>query len=1400
MASDSPKPDPARPVSPLDDRVSAEQPPAPDAQSDNASSDDHVRDKKAAPGLTKRQKAKQHFGRFKWWYLLGLVIFLAILLPILFKVIVPAIIQSLLNGQKLPINGGALQALSPTHVNMSLQTSLDTPLGVKLDPLDLYLYNKDTETYSPFLKLHLPEQHVKHKTDIIVSNQTLSVVNETELMIWFNKFFDEPEVKLSLKGEPKIHLGTLKYDPSLDKTIEVPSLNYLNGFSLRDMDFMLKSTDTKYNVKGNLNIPNSGVLTLGLGNLTFNLMSGETRLGLVNLYDVQLRPGNNSLPFDGNFFFDELVPNLSEVLDSQKGPLSKGYIELTATGNSTVVNGEHIKYAEGVLNKKHIKLAVPVITLLGDVVGGLLGADQGSLLDIFGGAIGNSTLFEHLLAHWDGEGSGRNETSKRSLEKRSKASGHWMLNLLRLGLRTRNLDFAPLGTEWVKGSWKPRIGRLLLCDESLPQCLRCLNMGLRCPGARTDAFFVHSASASSSSQLAGNLANSLVPQPRLPRPPPSSASAFDQLFVSHFIESFFGPMKPPPAPGTPSKIWLHELPVLLTAPGPSLAKHAIRATSMFSYGSLVDDTSIRVTASKWYAKALQDLQCLLSRGSIPFSESAVCAAVMLIHFETRAGTSQRAWLQHVKGAALLLEAGGPERCRSGFMHQIFGHLRFQTFIAAMTENQVSAFASPTWTTIPFEIHPKLVFDQLIDALFNVQKCLWVADQLIKSMTDIGTSELVMELNSLMLDAMFQLHQWYLGCISSGRFGESDSVQSSNPKAVSALLPGPEELLLPYQNVPAAALSSLYDSANIIILRLLHLVSPEAASHDARVWQHAQSILSAYDFINATCGPGPDRGSIMMVAQLKVVSLWSSSSQQRDTAAGMLQGERVQAGGLSDISAASNQYFADVAAHILKHFIAMRLHHDAFWVQSWNSIVQFSPEISMEIVIIGAGISGCAVYLELRKHIPETSSITIYEAYDTGKDTTAEQREQGETHSSTLLVGGGLAIAPNGLGVLRRLDEDLLRDVTGEGYVTSHSNLKDKNGNVLMRIEPNGPSKSTNANSASQMHSVACSRHSLWRCLRSRIPDEHIINKRVLNVTANANSKNVVRFADGSDSIEADLVVGADGVRSIAKMALFPESKDPYPPNYEGLVGIGGFVSAADVKEIVEKGSMNFIFGGNGFFGYFFSDSCPSGFHRGSPFHVSEPGESLAWWSTYEIPECPDRKSLDLNEVISQLRERHSQWKDPVVQKILDSAHIQNMYPTWTSPQLPTWQRDGVVLLGDAAHALPPTSGQGTSQALEDCEAFVLFLSHQIGKIDTQHDSVDPEAMKQAINTAAKQYLALRQPRVREILEAAQKIQTSKRNMGVIQEYTMYTFMKIMGKSVSRTRSEADSQGDRLQRC
>ncbi|KAK1255634.1 hypothetical protein MKX07_007893 [Trichoderma sp. CBMAI-0711] len=438
---------------------------------------------------------------------------------------------------------------------------------------------------------------------------------------------------------------------------------------------------------------------------------------------------------------------------------------------------------------------------------------------------------------------------------------------------------------------------------------------------------------------------------------------------------------------------------------------------------------------------------------------------------------------------------------------------------------------------------------------------------------------------------------------------------------------------------------------------------------------------------------------------------------------------------------------------------------------------------MKIAIIGAGIAGCAVYLELKKHLPkieasaEGHEITIYEAYDTGKDVTSDDREEGPTHSSTLIVGGGLGIAPNGLGVIQRLDEALLRDVTRGGYVISRSNMKNKNGSLLMCIDINSPYASEPGSPAKKLNMVACSRHSLWRCLRTRIPDTAIVNKRVSQVIANPEGRNTIQFVDGSNAVEVDLVIGADGVKSITKRALFPDAaEDPYPPHYEGLVGIGGFIPAAGLEEFVEKGSMNFIHGGNGFFGYFFSESNPSDPKRESPYDVSEPGDTLAWWSTYEIKECPDRKTLDLADISRRLRERHGQWKDPVIQRVLESARVSNMYPTWTSPPLPSWERDGVVLLGDAAHALPSTSGQGVSQALEDCESFALFLAHQL----TRGDSSSPTTQRQAVTKAARQYMELRKPRVTEILESAKRIQNVKRDMGIIREYAMYSFFKLMG--------------------
>lgn len=243
-------------------------------------------------------------------------------------------------------------------------------------------------------------------------------------------------------------------------------------------------------------------------------------------------------------------------------------------------------------------------------------------------------------------------------------------------------------------------------------------------------------------------------------------------------------------------------------------------------------------------------------------------------------------------------------------------------MAAMAENELHPFASPQWTTIPFETRPKLIFDKLVDILFAVQRCLSIASRLITSSTADEAHQLMHELDTLIRDARLQIHQWRLeGLIYAFRKEEQEDQEKPDHIADADLTTSsdPRDFMLPYTDVPSAAIVTLYDTANVILLRLLCLVSPTAASYNARIRHHTQSILSAHAMITAASGSVPGRSSIMMVQQLKTAALWSPSSQQRAVAVKLLQGQIIQNRGFADISAPSHEYFADVAAHILDNY-------------------------------------------------------------------------------------------------------------------------------------------------------------------------------------------------------------------------------------------------------------------------------------------------------------------------------------------------------------------------------------------------------------------------------------------------------------------------------------------------
>ena len=187
-----------------------------------------------------------------------------------------------------------------------------------------------------------------------------------------------------------------------------------------------------------------------------------------------------------------------------------------------------------------------------------------------------------------------------------------------------------------------------------------------------------------------------------------------------------------------------------------------------------------------------------------------------------------------------------------------------------------------------------------------------------------------------------------------------------------------------------------------------------------------------------------------------------------------------------------------------------------------------------------------------------------------------------------------------------------------------------------------------------------------------------------------------------------------------------------------------------------------MFGRNGFFGY----------GSASPAEA----ERLMWWSTFETDLLPSKTDLGPEEIKASLRERHRAWADPVVLDIISKAEVETIYPTWVLPNLPHYGENGIVLVGDAAHAMSPTTGQGASQALEDAQTLSLLLA---GILKRAYDENDDATEVDAVALALKLFYGIRQPRVAAIVERGKKMDKGKGDVGVLAEYAMYCVLWVI---------------------
>ncbi|MTD14824.1 FAD-dependent monooxygenase [Nakamurella sp. YIM 132087] len=182
----------------------------------------------------------------------------------------------------------------------------------------------------------------------------------------------------------------------------------------------------------------------------------------------------------------------------------------------------------------------------------------------------------------------------------------------------------------------------------------------------------------------------------------------------------------------------------------------------------------------------------------------------------------------------------------------------------------------------------------------------------------------------------------------------------------------------------------------------------------------------------------------------------------------------------------------------------------------------------------------------------------------------------------------------------------------------------------------------------------------------------------------------VVLSDGTE-LSADLLVGADGVRSATRSAI-----DPNAPaaRYVGLTNFGGITTGSPLAGSLTPAAWHFVFGARCFTGL-----------------LPTPGGDVVWFVNVPGPQISraERAATPAAAWLDRLVELAAPDAGPAAEVIRAGRLELAADNTFDLGHVPMWWRGRSVLVGDAAHAPSPSSGQGASMALEDAVVLAQAL-------------------------------------------------------------------------------------------